>query len=217
MNQTLIKAILLLIAFTLSCHTPLFSQRDFERHEFSFHAGYGVMFHHPPTLTLSTHSYQRTLAQGVSWDGQYNLRPLKRFVFGGIYSGFSSKGSHPEGKDHLWVHFIGTQIGMCNANTKHWQIRVTTGPGGVILRNNSEVFGKTRKVKAFTIGLLTNANLTYKLNPNLGVSLGVQYMYSELLRMRTHYHGERVIVKLDGNDDTNLTRINFTTGLSYYF
>ena len=108
-------------------------------------------------------------------------------------------------------------FGMCNANTKHWQIRVTTGPGGVILRNNSEVFGKTRKVKAFTIGLLTNANLTYKLNPNLGVSLGVQYMYSELLRMRTHYHGERVIVKLDGNDDTNLTRINFTTGLSYYF
>ena len=73
MNQTLIKAILLLIAFTLSCHTPLFSQRDFERHEFSFHAGYGVMFHHPPTLTLSTHSYQRTLAQGVSWDGQYNF------------------------------------------------------------------------------------------------------------------------------------------------
>ena len=91
MNQTLIKAILLLIAFTLSCHTLLFSQRDFERHEFSFHAGYGVMFHHPPTLTLSTHSYQRTLAQGVSWDGQYNFRPLKRFVFGGIYSGFSSK------------------------------------------------------------------------------------------------------------------------------
>ena len=170
MNQTLIKAILLLIAFTLSCHTLLFSQRDFERHEFSFHAGYGVMFHHPPTLTLSTHSYQRTLAQGVSWDGQYNFRPLKRFVFGGIYSGFSSKGSHPEGKDHLWVHFIGTQIGMCNANTKH-----------------------------------------------LGVSLGVQYMYSELLRIRTHYHGERVIVKLDGNNDTNLTRINFTTGLSYYF
>lgn len=185
MNQTLIKAILLLIAFTLSCHTLLFSQRDFERHEFSFHAGYGVMFHHPPTLTLSTHSYQRTLAQGVSWDGQYNFRPLKRFVF--------------------------------DANTKHWQIRVTTGPGGVILRNNSEVFGKTRKVKAFTIGLLTNANLTYKLNPNLGVSLGVQYMYSELLRIRTHYHGERVIVKLDGNNDTNLTRINFTTGLSYYF
>ena len=101
MNQTPVKAILLLIALTLSCHTPLFSQRDFERHEFSFHAGYGVMFHHPPTLTLSTHSYQRTLAQGVSWDGQYNFRPLKRFVFGGIYSGFSSKGSHPEGKDHL--------------------------------------------------------------------------------------------------------------------
>ena len=157
MNQTPVKAILLLIVFTLSCHTRLFSQRDFERHEFSFHAGYGVMFHNPPTLTLSTHSYQR------------------------------------------------------------WQIRVTTGPGGVILRNNSEVFGNTRKVRAFTIGLLTNANLTYKLNSNLGVSLGVQYMYSELLRMRTYYHEEKVTVKLNSNDDVNLTRLNITTGLSYYF
>lgn len=109
------------------------------------------------------------------------------------------------------------RIGMCNANTKHWQIRVTTGPGGVILRNNSEVFGNTRKVRAFTIGLLTNANLTYKLNPNLGVSLGVQYMYSELLRMRTYYHEEKVTVKLNSNDDVNLTRLNITTGLSYYF
>ena len=81
MNQTPVKAILLLIVFTLSCHTRLFSQRDFERHEFSFHAGYGVMFHNPPTLTLSTHSYQRTLAQGVSWDGQYHFLPLKLFVF----------------------------------------------------------------------------------------------------------------------------------------
>ena len=96
-------------------------------------------------------------------------------------------------------------------------IRVTTGPGGVILRNNSEVFGNTRKVRAFTIGLLTNANLTYKLNPNLGVSLGVQYMYSELLRMRTYYHEEKVTVKLNSNDDVNLTRLNITTGLSYYF
>ena len=217
MNQTPVIAILLLIVFTLSCHTRLFSQRDFERHEFSFHAGYGVMFHNPPTLTLSTHSYQRTLAQGVSWDGQYHFRPLKRFIFGGIYTGFSSKGSHLEGKDHLWIHFIGTQIGMCNANTKHWQIRVTTGPGGVILRNNSEVFGNTRKVRAFTIGLLTNANLTYKLNSNLGVSLGVQYMYSELLRIRTYYHEEKVTVKLNSNDDVNLTRLNITTGLSYYF
>lgn len=94
---------------------------------------------------------------------------------------------------------------------------MTTGPGGVILRNNSEVFGNTRKVRAFTIGLLTNANLTYKLNPNLGVSLGVQYMYSELLRMRTYYHEEKVTVKLNSNDDVNLTRLNITTGLSYYF
>lgn len=174
------------------------------------------MFHHPPTLTLSTHSYQRTLAQGVSWDGQYNFRPLKRFVFEESTPDFLPKEVIRKGR--TIYGFISLVLkSECVMLTPNIGKSVTTGPGGVILRNNSEVFGKTRKVKAFTIGLLTNANLTYKLNPNLGVSLGVQYMYSELLRMRTHYHGERVIVKLDGNDDTNLTRINFTTGLSYYF
>ena len=40
---------------------------------------------------------------------------------------------------------------------------------------------------------------------------------SELLRMRTYYHEEKVTVKLNSNDDVNLTRLNITTGLSYYF
>ena len=136
MNQTPVKAILLLIVFTLSCHTRLFSQRDFERHEFSFHAGYGVMFHNPPTLTLSTHSYQRTLAQGVSWDGQYHFRPLKRFVFGGIYTGFSSKGSHLEGKDHLWIHFIGTQ----NGDVDRFVFRFFTAPKTDDGKENEYIF-----------------------------------------------------------------------------
>ena len=78
------------------------------------------------------------------------------------------------------------------------------------------IHGNTRKVRAFTIGLLTNANLTY-VNSNLGVSLELQYMYSELLRIRTYYHEEKVTVKLNSNDDVNLTRLNITTGLSYYF
>ena len=215
MKRTLIKAILLFIVLT--CHSSLFAQRDFKRHEFTFHAGYGVMLHNPPSLTLTTHSYQRDLAQGVSWNGQYTFRPLKRFVFGAIYSGFSSKGSHPEGKDHLWTHFMGAQIGMCNAYTKHWQVRVETGPGVVFLRNNSQVFGKTRKANACSIGRLTQADLTYKLTPNVGIGLGVQYMFSGLFKMRSHYHGETIDVKFNSNNDSNLTRLNITTGLSYYF
>lgn len=215
MNQALIKTVLFFII--LAFHAPLFSQRNFERHEFSFHAGYGNMLNGTPTLTMDTHSYQRKLAQGVSWDGQYHFRPLKRFIFGVTYSGFSSKGSHPEGKDHLSIHFIGTQIGMCNANTKHWQIRAGIGPGGVFLRNNSQVFGKTRKVTAKSIGLLSNINATYKLTPQLGIGLGVQYLVSGLFRMKTHYHGETLSVRFGDGQDADLSRLNIVTGLSYYF
>ena len=113
--------------------------------------------------------------------------------------------------------FHGRQIGMCNAYTKHWQVRVETGPGVVFLRNNSQVFGKTRKVNACSIGLLTQANVTYKLTPNVGIGLGVQYMFSGLFKMRSHYHGETIDVKFNSDNDSNLTRLNITTGLSYYF
>lgn len=215
MSRTQIRTILLLIA--MICHAPLFSQKNFEKHEFSFHVGHGNMFNDTPTLTLGSDSYQRELAKGVSWDGQYNFRPVKRLLIGAIYSGFSSQGSHPEGSDHLWINFIGTQIGLSNANTKHWQIRMGAGPGLVFLRNNSEVFGKSRRVKAKSVGLLINSNATYKLTSNLGIGIGVQYMISGLARMKVRYHDETHTVWFDDNYDSDLSRLNISAGLSYYF
>lgn len=215
MKQMQAKTILLLIV--LIGHTPLFAQKDFEQHEFSFHVGYGNMFNGTPTLTMDTHHYQRQLAQGVSWDGQYHFRPIKRFIIGAVYSGFSSKGSHPEGSDHLWIHFIGTQIGICNADTRHWQIRMGAGPGALFLRNNSRVFGKERKATGKHIGFLLNANTTYKLTSHLGIGLGVQYLISGLHRMKSHYHGETVHVRFNDDHNADLSRLNITTGLSYYF
>lgn len=211
------RTILLIIVLILACHAPLFSQKDFERHEFSFHAGYGNMFKGTPTLTMDAHSYQRKLAQGVSWDGQYRFRPLKRFIFGPVYSGFSSKGSHPEGKDHLWIHFIGMQVGVCNADTKNWQIRAEAGPGAVFLRNNSEVFGKTRKVTAKNMGLLFNINATYKLSSHWGAGIGVQYLVTGLFTMKTRYHEETHFVRFNNEHNANLSRLNLIAGLSYYF
>lgn len=218
MRRTRIKTILLLTAvISLLSSTPLFAQRDFERHEFSFHAGYGNLLNETPALTLLTHDYKRKLAQGVSWDAQYLFRPLKRFIFGAIYTGFSSKGSHPEGSDHLWINFAGPQIGMSNAYTRRWQIRGSISPGLLFFRNNSEVFEKSRRVKGWNIGLLLNGNATYKLTPNLGIGIGMQYMVSGLFRTRVHYHGETTVVKLYDGQPSDLSRLNVTGGLSYYF
>lgn len=215
MKRTQIRTVLLLLG--LICHSPLFAQMNFEKHEFSFHAGYGNLFNETPTLTSLTHDYERKLAQGVSWDAQYLFRPVKRLIFGVIYSGFSSKGSHPEGSDHLWINFIGTQIGLTNAYTKRWQVRAGVGPGLLYFRNNSEVFDKPRRVKAWSIGLLFNTNATYKLTPHIGIGMGVQYMVSGLFRTRVHYHDETILVKLHDGQPSDLSRLNVTAGLSYYF
>lgn len=218
MRRTRIKTILFLtVMISLISQSSLFAQRNFERHEFSLHAGFGNMFNETPTLTLTTHDYERKLAQGVSWDAQYLFRPLKRFVFGVIYSGFSSKGSHEEGSDHLWTNMIATQIGLSNADTKRWQIRGGIGPGLVYFRNNSEVFGKPRTVKAWSIGILINSNATYKITPHWGLGIGFQYLASGLFRTRVHYHDETILVKLYDGQPSDLSRLNVTGGLSYYF
>lgn len=216
MNQTQIRTIILFM-FMMICHSPLFSQKEFQRHEFSFHSGYGNMVYGVPGLTLPTHSYDRKLSQGVNWDLQYHFRPLRHFVIGAIYSGFSSKGSHPEGSDHVWVHFIGPQIGVCNVSTERWQMRITGGPGGVIFRDNSKVFGKPRNTKANSIGFLFNASTAYKLSSHLGIGMEIQYLASGLVSMRSQYHGETIRVDFDESANSSLSRLNINAGLSYYF
>lgn len=215
MNQTRLKTILLVVVIIY--HAPLFSQKDFKQYEFSFHTGYGNIFNSTPGLTLTTHSYQRKLAQGVSWDGEYYFRPVKHFVVGFIYSGFSSKGSHPEGKDHLWLNFIAPQIGVCIIDNKQWQIRLTTGAGGLFFRNNSHVFDKRRTALAKSVGLLTNGNATYKLTPHLGVGMEIQYLLTGLFRMHSHYHSDEILVEFDEDHKADLSRLSISAGISYYF
>lgn len=215
MNQTLVRSIL--IVFLIICHSPLFSQKDFQRHEFSFHTGYGNMVYGVPGLTLPTHSYDRKLSQGINWDIQYNYRPLKRFVIGAIYTSFSSKGSHEEGSDHVRVHFIGPQIGVCNVSTDRWQMRITGSPGLTLFRNNSKVFEKTRNTKANTVGLLFNASTSYKISSHFGIGVELQYLISGLASMRSRYHGETITVSFDNDDNSSLSRLNMSAGLSYYF
>ena len=66
---------------------------------------------------------------------------------------------------------------------------------------------------------IRDSYLVQPTNLNVLPESGVRTRVTALLNVlkTSADHGERVIVKLDGNNDTNLTRINFTTGLSYYF
>lgn len=91
------------------------------------------------------------------------------------------------------------------------------GPGLLFFRNNSEVFGKSRKVRANSIGLLINSNANYKLTPNLGIGIGIQYLISGLARMKVRYHDETHTVRFEDDYDSDLSRLNISAGLSYYF
>ena len=216
MKRTKLKTMLLFLL--IACHTSIFSQdKEFLRHEFSIHTGYGTMINSVAGLTLSTQGYKRDLSQGVSWDGQYHFRIIQRFAVGLTYSGFSSKGSHAEGSDHLFINYIAPQISVCNLSSKSFQFRLGAGVGGIYFRDNSKVFGKPRRVKGNTFGAHINLTTAYKLTEHLGVGLEAQYIAGELDKINSHYHDETIIVRFKDNNKANLSRLNIVAGLSYYF
>lgn len=207
-----------MLSFMVAFYLPSAAQeKNFPQHEFFAHAGYGNLVKGASALTLSTHSYERKLSEGVNWDTEYRFRPLRHLALGLIYSGFSSKGSHAEGSDHLFIHYIAPQISMYAIATPQWQLSLGVGIGKLFYRNNSYVFGKPRRVKGANWGPHVSLQATYKLNRHWGIGGGIQYMAGSLSSIRSRYHGETITVKFRDEKKVDLTRLNVSAGLSYHF
>lgn len=216
MNRKILTTLMLslVIAFCL----PLATQKkDFPQQEFFVRVGYGNLVKGTSALTLSTHSYERKLSQGVSWDAEYRFRPIRHLAVGLIYSAFSSKGSHDEGSDHFFTHYLAPQISIYALATEKWQLSLGVGLGKLFYRNNSYVFGKPRQVKGDTWGPHVSLQATYKLNRHWGIGTGVQYLAGALNSVRSHYHGETITVKFRNENQVDLTRLNIAASLSYHF
>lgn len=204
----------LIIAFSL----PLKAQKkDLPQQEFIFRIGYGNMVKGTSALTSSTHSYERKLSQGIDWDLEYNFRPIRHLGIGLVYWGFSSQGSHNEGSDHLFTHYVAPQISFYTVATERWDVGLGVGVGKIYYRNNSYVFGKSRRVKGDTWGPHIGIHSTYKLSRHLGVGLGVQYVAANLNSVHSRYHDETIIVKFPSEEKPELSRLNIIAGLSYHF
>ncbi len=216
MNHKTLKTMMLflIVAFSL----PLGAQnKKFPTQEFLVRVGYGNLVKGTSALTSSTHSYERKLSQGVTWNAEYNFRPIRQLGIGLFYSGFSSQGSHAEGSDHLYIHYIAPQLTVYTVSTEKWDVALGVGVGKMYYRNNSYVFGKSRRATGDTWSPHANLFTTYKLNRHWGIGIGVQYLVGELNSINVRYHGETIQVKYSTEEEPDLTRLNISASLAYHF
>lgn len=216
MKHTLFKLVLLIpfIAF----HDSAFSQRKaFLRHEFSVHTGYGKMTHRVAGLTLGSNDYRRSLSQGVNWEGQYHIFLARHVSMGLVYTGFYSGGSHAEGSDHLLIHYLAPQISIYMVNNDRWKSRLGIGLGTIFYRDNSEVFGKPRRVTGNAAGGHIGFSLARKLTRHWSAGMEVQYLFGHLSEVESRYHDETIRVEYNKSKPAMLNRLNISAGVSYSF
>lgn len=207
----------LLFVFLMTCCIRLSAQKTTERvHTFSFLAGYSNILEGTSGLTSQAHSYKRKLSEGASWDVGYYFHPVKIAGIGLLYSGFSSKGSHDEGSDHVRTHYIAPQIGLYCFENQHLFVRLSVGAGAMIYRNNSEVFGKSRYVRGSSAACNAGVNATFKLTRHWNLEANVQYIHAHLKKITSLYHGKEIDVEFN-DDRLSASRLNLSAGISYSF
>lgn len=207
--------VLSLLLLTLSLRLSAQSTANRLRQSFAVHVGYGNMVKGTEGLTNSSSDYEGQLRQGISWDAQYYFRPIKVLGIGLLYSGYTSNGSHEEGSDHLYTHYLAPQVGLYAVSNDHFTLRFNLGVGGMFYRNNSEVFEKERRVKGSAIAANVGVNAAYRIARNWAIEADIQYVPSQIHRVRSHYHNETITVRFP--DGLSANRLNLSAGFSYLF
>lgn len=213
---------LLFFAFLIACCIRLSAQETaaqktaIQEHTFSFRAGYGNILEGTSGLTKQSHSYERDLSTGVSWEAEYFFHFTRIIGVGVLYSGFSSKGAHEEGSDHLYTHYIAPQVGFYLYQNNHVHLRADLGMGAMTYRNNSKVFGKNRIVKKSEFAGNAGINFTYKLTRHWNLEADAKYIVCTMNKIKSRYHDEIVIVKFN-KYPLSVSRLNLSAGISYSF
>ena len=189
------------------------------RYSLSLHYGYANMVAGTAGLTNSSRSYEKDLCSGMSWDFQYYYRYGRKRIFGlgAIYSGFTSKGTLQYSTDHVYTHYIAPQLNLSLWPTSRFFMGGNTGFGYFMYRNNSTVFGKGRRVMGDMPAVNFGLNGTYCLSQRIGISLNMQYIFTELYKVHIDYHDEITKVKFPPEKAMQASRLNISGGINFFF
>jgi hypothetical protein len=195
-----------------------FAEEPFSaKQEIAFHSGYAYMPEGTCGLTLSSGSYERKLRSGISWDARYYYHLIRVASVGFLYSGFTSKGEHAAGSDHLYTHYMAPQFRLHCLDKEQWRIRLTTGIGYIHYLNNSKVYGKDRKVTGGRLAGNVGLQAAYLIHPHWGLSVDANYIASAIKEVDITYHNETIQVKYPYSNRLGVSRLSLSAGVQFYF
>jgi hypothetical protein len=192
------------------------AQTKEKKHQFSVYAGYANMIGGTAGLTKSTSSYENKLCSGFSWDAQYNYWAHKQIGIGVLYSGYSADGTHAQGSDHIYTHYIAPKLTVRVYQAGQFNLSFNGGAGYLFYLNDSRVFGKERRATGGHFGAHIGGTAEYKLGERWALSLETAFIYTKLSKINTLYHGENTSVHFSDNR-LNVSRLNISAGLNFYF
>ena len=195
----------------------LHAEEPAKMHSVSLHIGYANMLGGTAGLTNSAHSYERDLCSGISWDAQYYLHPKGMFGFGLFYSRYSAKGSLEHSSDHIYTHYIAPQFALYCLSNERVNVRLNIGTGYLRYKNNSMVYEKDRRVSGQRMAGNIGVNAEYMLTSHWGVSADLQYVFTNLRKVESNYHGETITVRFPSEDRLKVSRLNISLGIGYHF
>ncbi len=209
MNKKLFLGILLSLCTAFAAG----QEKDANKHVFSVQAGYGNLLKSPKLLTQSTDAYRSGMRDGVAWNASYYFLPIPELGLGMLYAGHSSKSSHQDGADHLFTHYVAPQLAFLPLNSQKFTLGIHAGIGYFHYLNNSEVFGKSRKVSDSVLGFNVGAKAEYKLTTHWGIGINALLITADSHTSHVKYHGEEV----DVNQINYLRPFSITGGIQYHF
>ena len=213
-----ISILFLLFSISVASIPTLWGQTTTRNHSLTIHAGYANMLGGTAGLTNNSNSYEKELCSGFSWDVQYDYRPNPKIGLGILYSGYTANGELTYSSDHIYTHYFAPQLTPKILRTEHFEIFVNAGLGYLFYLNNSTVYGKERRVTGGNIAANIGGMVEYKINNKWGVSLGTQYITSNLRKINVFYHGENTKVKFNNKENKlNLSRLNLSVGVNFHF
>jgi len=213
------RLVLFLLCFILTATSTVFGQTARKKFRLAGHVGYANMLGGTDGLTNSSSSYERELCSGFSWDAKVDVLVNSRIGIGVLYSGYTASGELDYSSDHIYTHYLAPQFTLTAWQSNRFKFYLNAGIGGIYYLNNSTVFGKERRVEGGNVAANIGGIVEYRINSSWGVSLNPQYISASLREIHATYHGETTRVIFGGEDKNrlDLSRLNLSAGMNFYF
>ncbi len=98
-----------------------------------------------------------------------------------------------------------------------WNFVCSMAPGMMIFRDETEFLNMPLLITGKAFGLNTSVGMEYFLSEGVSLGIDISYLMSSLHKIKVSNGDDTITQKLEKEDYQNISRLNFTAGIKFYF